>query len=96
MTKEEELRVKFTARRQLQDYIEHNRAEVKRLKEAALIEENERNYALIMRSIRRGEGLISTQKTELMKMSMQKIADDVGMDRSAVSRRYLSNKWLVA
>ena len=95
MTTEEKLNEKFIARKTLQDNIDHNRTEVSRLKEMAMIEENERNYALIMRSIRRGEGLISTQKTELMKMSMQKIADDVGMDRSAVSRRYHDLKWLV-
>lgn len=60
------------------DKIEHNKAELKKLKEMFMVEPNDRNCKLIKIAIRRGEGIISTQKTEVLKMSAPRIADITG------------------
>ncbi len=57
------------------DKIEYNKAELRKLKEMFMVEPNDRNCKLIKIAIRRGEGIISTQKTEVLSMSAPRIAE---------------------
>jgi len=84
----EQLNIHFTDRKRLMDNISWNEKEVKDLRLFSLTDLSEEDYAKVNRSIKRGSGLISTQKTELMKLSIQKIADKTGLQRHVVSTKY--------
>lgn len=70
----------LTKKADIFDKIEHNKAEIKKLKEMFMVEDDDRNCKLIQISIRFGERLISTQKTDILSLSNPKIAVMVDVD----------------
>ena len=64
----------------------HNLKEVDKLKEMLKTENNQFNYALLLDSIKKGKALVSTQTTRLGLLSLQNIANRVGVDYSEILR----------
>lgn len=83
-----ELNEFFSKKEETQEKLEHNVLEVKKLKKMFMAEQDDENSAQIKKAIRRGKGLISTQKTEISNLSLPKIARLTGVEYSQVRRQF--------
>jgi hypothetical protein len=70
----------LTRKAEVIDYIKHNKAEILRLKEVFMIENNDRDCKLIQISIQFVEGKNLILKTELSGLSAPKIAKLTGIN----------------
>ncbi len=69
----------------------HNREELKTLKILLDAEQNENNHKLILQSYEIGEGLIEQQTYDLRKLTMSRIARDVGVGKPALNYYFISS-----
>jgi len=60
--------------------IAENEMEVMRLKGLRLTELGKKNRIILEIEVRRGEGIIDTQKAELLKLSIVKMAESLGIE----------------
>ncbi len=74
-----ELNEIFKRKNVLIGWIKDNTDLVNQYKTASLIEENERTFKAMKAKIRRGEGIISNQKIELLGISIPKIVAMTGV-----------------
>ena len=86
LTREERKEIKdaLAKKAEINDNIKYNNDEIKKLKDMFMVEANDRNCKLIQLAIKRGERIISTQKTEALSLAASKIAKTLGVDRNQV------------
>ena len=65
---------------------DHNKKECIKLREMADVEQNQRNYALMLDSILAGKSLIKKQTTLLNVLSLQGIANKLNVDYATILR----------
>ncbi len=65
---------------------DHNRQECIKLREMADVEQNQRNYALMLDSILAGKNLVKKQSTMINVLSLQGIANRLNVDYATILR----------
>lgn len=78
----------FKERKEIFDNMNHNREIINKLEVASKAEPSAQILKAMERKIRGGKELVSTQKTALMKYSMQAIARRTGLARHVVSHHH--------
>ena len=73
------------AKKVLIEYRDHNIKEIHKLEKLAASETNKDIYDMIQRKIREGRSYISIQATEILQMSVEKLADKFKVHRTAVA-----------
>lgn len=86
LTREEkqEIKIILTKKAEINANIEHNKTIVRSTEERLKDETDEGIKRLAKIHIGRGEGIISTQKKEVLMLSARKIAKIMGVDRNQV------------